>query len=63
MIEYTHRQVAENIDLWDEYFNTSALMSAEDFHAMSVEERVAMLVEAFGEDEDEDEDEDEGEPA
>ena len=45
------RQIAGKLSLWNEYFNTSAMMTDEEFHAMSYDERLKMLVDAFGEDE------------
>lgn len=53
MSEYRNEQIATNIDLWNEYFNTSALMSDEEFYSMSIEEKIEMLVEAYGVDDDE----------
>lgn len=52
------REIAADIDLWNEYFNVSALMTDNDFHALTYRERVQMLIDAFDEDEDEDEDSD-----
>lgn len=51
MTKYTNEQIAGNLNLWNEYFNTSAMMADEEFHAMSYDERLKMLVDAFGEDE------------
>ena len=55
--KYTNSEIAANLNLWNEYFNTSAVMTDEEFHAMSYDERLKMLVDAFGEDSDEDSDE------
>ena len=44
-------QIAADINLWNEYFNVDAMMTDEEFYAMSEEERLKMLVDAFGEDE------------
>jgi hypothetical protein len=55
MPKYTNEQIAGNLNLWNEYFNTSAMMTDEEFHAMSYDERLKMLVDAFGEDEADDE--------
>ena len=52
MPKYTNEQIAGNLNLWNEYFNTAAMMTDEEFHAMSYDERLKMLVDAFGEDED-----------
>ena len=47
MAKYTNAQIAASLELWDEYFNTSGLMSEEEFQAMSLAERIAMLDEAY----------------
>ena len=52
MPKYTNEQIAGNLNLWNEYFNTAAMMTDEEFHATSYDERLKMLVDAFGEDED-----------
>lgn len=56
MTAYTNSQIAKSISLWNEYFNTSGQMTDDEFHAMSFEERLAMLNAAYP-DEDESEDE------
>lgn len=58
MAKYTNAQIAGSLSLWNEYFNTSALMTDEEFHAMSFTERLGMLVAAFGEDEADENEED-----
>lgn len=55
--KYTNAEIAANLNLWNEYFNTSAMMTDEEFHAMSYDERMTMLANAFGEDSDEGDDE------
>ena len=52
MSKYTNAQIAASLKLWNEYFNTSDLMTDDEFHAMSFDERLAMLDKA---DPDEDE--------
>ena len=52
MAKYTNEQIAQSLNLWNEYFNVDALMTDEEFNAMSLDERLALLVEAFGEDTD-----------
>lgn len=44
-------QIASDLKLWNEYFNVDALMTDEEFFAMTYQERLALLVAAFGEDE------------
>ena len=51
MSTYTNEQIAADIDLWNEYFNVNAIMTDDEFHIMSYDERLKMLVESFGEDE------------
>jgi hypothetical protein len=46
----SNAKIARSLDLWNEYFNTSALMTDAEFHAMSIEQRLAMLDAAFGPD-------------
>ena len=59
-MKHTNAQIAANIHLWNEYFNTSALMTDKEFYEMTYNQRVQMLVDAFGPDEEyEDEYEDE----
>jgi hypothetical protein len=53
MTKHTNAEIADNISLWDEYFNVSALMTDAEFYAMSYDQRLQMLVEAFGADENE----------
>jgi len=52
MSKYTNEQIATDIELWNEYFNTLAVMSDEEFYSLDVATKIKMLVEAFGEDED-----------
>jgi len=52
--KYTNTQIAADLNLWNEYFNTAALMSDDEFHAMSYDERLKLLVDAFGDDSEED---------
>jgi hypothetical protein len=54
MSKYTNREIAESLALWNEYFNVSSVMSDEEFYALTLEERLKMLVEAFGEDDPDD---------
>ena len=44
-------QIAADLNLWNEYFNIDAMMTDEEFYAMTEEERIEMLNEAFGEEE------------
>lgn len=46
----TNHEIATNLNLWNEYFNVDAMMTDEEFEAMEYQERIAMLVKAFGAD-------------
>ena len=46
--EHTYNEIASNYSLWQQYVDTGAEMSREEFDAMSIEQRVAIQVEAFG---------------
>lgn len=50
MSQYTNAQIAANLELWNEYFNTSGLMTDDEFRAMSLDERIAMLDKAYPDD-------------
>jgi len=39
----SNEQVAASLDLWNEYYNTSAFMTDEEYKAMTYEERLEML--------------------
>lgn len=49
--KYTNAEIAASLNLWNEYFNTSAVLTDEEFHEMSYDERLKMLIAAFGDDE------------
>ena len=36
-------EIAADLDLWNEYYNTNAFMTDEDFSAMTYDERLEML--------------------
>lgn len=55
MAKYTNAQIAADLTIWNEYFNVSAMMTDDEFHAMSFAERLKMLIDAFGDDEGDDE--------
>lgn len=50
MTTYTNYEIASDFELWGEYFDPMATMTEADFNALTVEEREAMIVEAFGTD-------------
>lgn len=45
---FTYAQIAADFQLWGEFVDTSAEMTEEEFDAMSVEDKIALQVEAFG---------------
>ena len=51
MSKYTNAQIAASLKLWNEYFNTSGLMTDDEFYAMRLDERIAMLDKAYPDDE------------
>ena len=53
MTKYTNAQIANDLNLWNEYFNVDAMMTDDEFNAMTYEQRLQMLVDAFGDDADE----------
>jgi hypothetical protein len=55
MTTYTNAEIARDLNLWNEYYNVSALMTDEEFHMMSYDQRLQMLIDAFGTDENEEE--------
>lgn len=48
MNKYTYEQISADFALWGEYFDTSAEMSESEFDALTIEAKIAMLVDAFG---------------
>jgi len=42
--------IASSLEIWNEYFNVDAMMTDADFYSMTFDERLKMLIEAFGED-------------
>ena len=48
MSQATYTEIANNWNLWNEFVNTDAAMSREEFDALTTEQKVALQVEAFG---------------
>lgn len=46
----TNNEVASDFNLWQEYFDVDGTMSEAEFDAMSIEEREAMIEDAYGTD-------------
>ena len=47
---YTHYQLATNFALWGEYFDGDATMTEAEFDALTVQQRMALLADAYGTD-------------
>lgn len=48
MTNATYQQIATDWTLWTEQMDTGAEMTREEFDAMTTDEKVALLVDAFG---------------
>lgn len=48
----TYAEIAASWALWNEYVNTDATMTREEFDALTIEQRIALQVEAFGPEQD-----------
>lgn len=46
--KHTYAEIAASWALWNEYVNTDATMTREEFDALNVAQKVALQVEAFG---------------
>lgn len=46
--QHTYAEIAADWVLWNEFVNTDAAMTREEFDALTVEQKVALQVEAFG---------------
>lgn len=44
----TYAEIANDLALWNEYFNTDGAMTDDEFYALSVDEKVNLLIAAFG---------------
>lgn len=51
IMRYTKEQIAKNLSLWNAYFNIDGLMTDDEFNEMTYDERLEMLIDAFGPDE------------
>ena len=48
MSKATYTEIANDWNLWNEFVNTDAAMSRDEFDALTTEQKVALQVEAFG---------------
>jgi hypothetical protein len=44
----SYAEIAASLDLWRDRMDTDLALSDEEFQAMSIDERVALMVEVFG---------------
>lgn len=54
MKTYTYSEISNDWNLWCDYVDPDASMTEDEFDAMTVEERIQMMIEMFGEEDDED---------
>lgn len=47
--QYTYEQIAEDFALWGEFVDPNAEMTEEEFNSLSIEKKVQLQIEAFGE--------------
>lgn len=48
MSKYTYAEIAADFRLWAEYVDPDATTTEAEFNAMSIDEKVALQVQAFG---------------
>lgn len=46
--QHTYAEIANDWALWNEFMNTDATMTREEFDSMSTAEKVGLQVDAFG---------------
>ena len=46
-----YEEIAKNFGLWGEYIDTDATMTIEEFDEMSVDEKITMIVDIWGDEE------------
>ena len=47
---HTHKELATDWDLWSDYVDPNATMTIDEFRAMTIDERIALIEETFGPD-------------
>jgi hypothetical protein len=52
MTKATYAEIANNWALWNEFVNTDATMSRDEFDSLTTEQKVALQVKAFGPEQD-----------
>lgn len=48
---YTYREIAEDFGLWSEYVDPMGTTSEDEFEQMSIEEKIKIQIDCFGEEE------------
>jgi len=46
--QHTYAEIAADFALWAEFVDTDATMTRDEFEALTIEQKVALQVEAFG---------------
>ena len=46
--QHTYAEIAADWSLWNEFVNVDATMTREEFDSLTIEQKVALQVEAFG---------------
>ena len=46
----TYEEIAKNFDLWGDYVDPLATMAKENFDSLSVEDKIKLIIDIFGED-------------
>lgn len=49
MNKHTYNEIAAEFALWSDYMDPDATMTREEFDGLSIDTKIAMLAEAFGE--------------
>ena len=48
MQPYSYYEIASDLVLWDEYINNFGELTDDQFRAMTIEQRIAMITRAYG---------------
>lgn len=58
MTKPTYKEIAACFDLWGEYYDPDATFTEAEFNSMTLEDRIAWITDAYGEEIIEEDDED-----
>jgi len=50
-MKHTNEQIANDWNLWNQYVNPSGAQTIEQWEALTISERIAIIVECFGNEE------------